>query len=135
MYESTRGTHKNLLNVSMTEHAYVIRNSLYERKARRSNGTGFVAGTEKHQQEDGQGQKAGRPEDEKRRKTTNRGRRAEPESQEAAPENGESGKASHIPGGTWLFQVCDCLRSQLSDLVGNVGKDRGGGLGTTEHSI
>ncbi|KAJ1113828.1 hypothetical protein NDU88_002069 [Pleurodeles waltl] len=73
MYESPRGTHENLLDVSMTKHAYVIRNSLDEKKSGRSYRKKVVTGTEKHQQEDGQGQKAGRLEDEKQRKTANGG--------------------------------------------------------------
>ncbi|KAJ1088146.1 hypothetical protein NDU88_001305 [Pleurodeles waltl] len=41
MYESPRGTHENLLDVSTTECAYVIRRSMDERKAGRSNKESF----------------------------------------------------------------------------------------------
>ncbi|KAJ1103789.1 hypothetical protein NDU88_001210 [Pleurodeles waltl] len=133
MYKSPRGTPKNLFDVSMTEHAYVIRTPHEERRAGRSKES-VVTVTEKCEQEDGRGPKGERLEEGKRRKTASRGREAEPESQDPAPGNGESEKASHVPGGTWLFQVRDYLRGQLSEVVGKFGRYWGGGLGTMEHS-
>ncbi|KAJ1179410.1 hypothetical protein NDU88_004644 [Pleurodeles waltl] len=57
------------------------------------------------------------------------------ESWEAAARNGESGKANHIPGGRWLFQVRDPLRNQLSELVGKagMGREEGWGSGNQGH--
>ncbi|KAJ1188824.1 hypothetical protein NDU88_005581 [Pleurodeles waltl] len=101
MFESPRETHKNLLDGSMKECTYVTRGSLTRRKAGRRH-----HGKERREPEDGREEEVGCPEEEEERCEERQDtgepirRKAEHESWAASARNGESGKASHVHGGT-----------------------------------
>ncbi|KAJ1099411.1 hypothetical protein NDU88_004512 [Pleurodeles waltl] len=123
MIGSSRGTRRNLFNACTEERACVTRGSNSPGRA----GTGKRKNAERQEEEERceveRQKEREAPGEPGRHKET----RAEQESRGAATRNGESGEASHIPEGTWLFQVCDRLRGQLLELAGKVGRDRGGG--------
>ncbi|KAJ1182419.1 hypothetical protein NDU88_007609 [Pleurodeles waltl] len=114
LYESPWGTLENLFDASTTGPTYVMRNPHKGRKCGRS--------------EESISMEMGK------RKDEDSGQEGEPESQDPATGNEESGDASHVQEGTWLFQVRDLLHSQLSELIQKVGWDREEGLGTKGHS-
>ncbi|KAJ1129888.1 hypothetical protein NDU88_008249 [Pleurodeles waltl] len=57
----------------------------------------------------------------------------DPKDSSFVAEERDSVEASHIPRGTWLLQVRDLVCGVLTKLIGKVGREQGGGLGTTEH--
>ncbi|KAJ1185178.1 hypothetical protein NDU88_001972 [Pleurodeles waltl] len=138
MFESPMGTQRNLFDVSTKECAYITQGSFLTGKAgsEQEDGVQEKERREEGHEEERRQEEAGHQEEERREETEsgdpgqpNRHKaEAEQESRGAAVRNRESEKASHIPGRTWLFQVRDCLRCQLSELVGKVGRYRGGGL-------
>ncbi|KAJ1145480.1 hypothetical protein NDU88_011766 [Pleurodeles waltl] len=123
MYESPRGTPKNLLEMSMMDNAYAIRNPHEERKAIRSEDS-VITVTEKRKKEDGRGPKAERPEEGKRHKMVSRGQKTEPESQDPATGNGESEKASHqSPRGT-LENLFEMSTTEHAYVIRNLQEER-----------